>query len=194
MRNLILTSCGIISEEFENSFYKFVSKEELKNKKFLYITTASDGETGDDKSWMEAEFKTILELGISENKIVEYKIGKSNVDIHNFDIMYMMGGNTFYLLDVIRKTNFDKEIINFINSGKLYIGSSAGSEILGSTIEPALGYDDNNVGMTDFTGLKVIDGLIIPHSNRKQKYIEILKKNSLEELILLYDGDGIIYH
>ena len=194
MRNLILTSCGIISEEFKNSFYKSVSKDELKNKKVLYITTASDGETDDDKSWMSVEFKTILELGISENKIDEYKIGKSNIDIHNFDIMYMMGGNTFYLLDVIRKTNFDKEIINFINSGKIYIGSSAGSEILGSSIEPALGYDDNNVGMTNFTGLKVVDGLIIPHCNRKQKYIETLKKKSHEELILLYDGDGVIYH
>ena len=194
MRNLILTSCGIINEEFKNSFYKLVSKDELKNKTVLYITTASDGEMDDDKSWMEAEFKTILELGISENKIVEYKIGKSNVDIHSFDIMYMMGGNTFYLLDVIRKTDFDKEIINFINSGKIYIGSSAGSEILGNSIETALGYDDNNVGMTNFMGLKVIDGLIIPHCNRKQKYINALKKNLPEELILLYDGDGVIYH
>lgn len=80
--------------------------------------------------------------------------------------MYMLGGNTFYLLDIIRKTNFDIDIKNFINSGKIYVGSSSGSGILGNSIDVALGYDDNNVNMTDFTGLKIVNGLIIPHSNR----------------------------
>ena len=192
MRNIVLTSCGIIKEDFKNRFYEIVSKEELKNKKVLYITTASDGDPDDDKSWMNIEFQTILDLGIDKTNIIEYKIGESNIDINDFDIMYMMGGNTFYLLDVIRKTNFDKEIVNFINSGKIYIGSSAGSEILGNSIEPAIGYDDNNVGMIDFTGLKIIDGLIIPHCNRKTDFVESLKNKTTEKLILLYDGDGII--
>ena len=192
MRNIVLTSCGIIKEDFKNRFYEIVSKEELKNKKVLYITTASDGDPDDDKSWMNIEFQTILDLGIYKTNIIEYKIGESNIDINDFDIMYMMGGNTFYLLDVIRKTYFDKEIVNFINSGKIYIGSSAGSEILGNSIEPAIGYDDNNVGMIDFTGLKIIDGLIIPHCNRKTDFVESLKNKTTEKLILLYDGDGII--
>ena len=190
MRNIVLTSCGIIKNDFKNKFYELISKDELKNKKVLYITTASDGELDNDKSWMDIEFNTILDLGINKDNITEYKIGKSNIDINNFDIMYMMGGNTFYLLDVIRNTNFDKEIIDFINHGKIYIGSSAGSEILGNSIEPATGYDDNNVGMTDFTGLKIIDGLIIPHCDRKKELIESLKN---EKLIMLYDGDGIIF-
>ena len=192
MQNIVLTSCGITNEDFKNKLYELISKDELKNKKVLYITTASDGEPDDDKSWMEIEFKTILDLGISKDNIVEYKIGNSSLNIDNFDIMYMMGGNTFYLLDVIRNTHFDKEIKKFVNSGKLYIGSSAGSEILGNSIEPALGYDDNNVRMTDFSGLKIINGLIIPHCNRKEEYIESLKNSSTENLLLLYDGDGKI--
>ena len=186
MKNIILTSCGIINEDFKSEFYKIISKNELKNKKVLYITTASDGD--DDKTWMEEEYKTILDLGIDENNILEYKIG-NEININDFDIIYMMGGNTFYLLDVIRKTNFDKQIIDFINKGKIYIGSSAGSEILGSSIEPALNYDLNNVNMKDFTGLKIIDKLIIPHSNRKEEFIEKLKDKNI---ITLYDGDGII--
>ena len=192
MKQIILTSCGIINEEFKDEFYQLISKNELENKKVLYITTAADGEPDDDKNWMDIEFQTILDLGINKNNIVEYKIGKTIVDLNEFDIMYMMGGNTFYLLDVIRKTNFDKEIIKFINNGKIYIGSSAGSEILGNSIEPAIGYDENNVGMTDFTGLKIIDGLIIPHCNRKTEYIESLKNNSNKKLFLLYDKYGII--
>ena len=191
MKNIILTSCGFRDENFKNEFYKIVSKEQLKNKKVLYITTASDGEKDDNKSWMIKEYKTILDLGISENNITEYKIG-NKIDLNKYDIIYMMGGNTFYLLDVIRKTGFDKDIKNFIKSGKIYIGSSAGSEILGSSIETALGFDDNNVGMVDYTGLKIVDALIVPHSNKKEEFIKNLKAKTKEKIIFLYDGDGLI--
>lgn len=46
--------------------------------------------------------------------------------------------------------------------------------------------------ISDFSGLKIINGLIIPHSNKKEEFITNLKNNSNEELYLLYDGDGII--
>lgn len=191
MNNIVLTSCGIVNEEFKTRFYNIISKDELSNKKVLYITTASDGDNDLDKSWMDEEYRTILDLGINDDNITEYKIG-NDIDINNFDIIYMMGGNTFYLLDIIRKTNFDRIIKNFISDGNVYIGSSAGSEILGNSIDIALGYDENNVNMIDFTGLKIVDALIVPHSNRKEEFINNLKNTVNENIITLYDGDGII--
>lgn len=191
MKNIVLTSCGVRNEDFKNEFYKIISKQELFHKKVLYITTASDGEEG-DKSWMDIEFQTMLELGMQKDNITEYKIGESNIDIGKYDIMYMMGGNTFYLLDRIRKNNFEKEINEFIDQNKIYIGSSAGSEILGNSIEIALPYDENKVNMMNYTGLKIVDGLIIPHANRKEDFIKDLKKKSKDKIILLYDGEGII--
>lgn len=189
MKNIFLTSCGIINNKLKDQFYKSINKD-MKDVKVLYITTAADGEVDDDKTWMDIEFKTILDLGIKKENIIEYKIGNS-IDMDNYDVMYMMGGNTFYLLDIIRKTKFDKDIKKFIDSGKVYVGSSAGSEILGNSIDIAIGYDGNNVNMTDFTGLKIIDGLIIPHCNRKEDFISNLKNKTNEKLFLLYDGDGI---
>ncbi len=191
MNNIVLTSCGIRNENFKDRFHRIISKEELKSKRVLYITTASDGEEDDDKTWMDEEYKTILDLGINESNITEHKIG-NDINIDDFDIIYMMGGNTFYLLDIIRKTGFVKIIVDFINKGKIYIGSSAGSEILGNSIAVALGYDDNNVNMVDFTGLKIVDALIVPHSNRKEEFISELKHKTKENVITLYDGDGII--
>ena len=190
MKNIFLTSCGIINDKIKNEFYEQINKD-IKDVKLLYITTASDGELDDDKSWMDEEFRTILDLGILKENITEYKIGKP-ININDFDIMYMMGGNTFYLMDIIRKTNFDYDIRSFINSGKIYVGSSAGSEILGNSIDVALGYDENNVNMTDYTGLKIVNGLIIPHCNRKEEFIKDLKEKTNEELYLLYDGEGIV--
>ena len=194
MRNIILTSCGIINNELKADFYQIIGKNNLESAKVLYITTASDGEPYDDKQWMHDEYQTILNLGFKKDNIVEYKIGKPNDDIDDFDVMYMLGGNTFYLLDAIRKTHFNQVIENFINAGKIYIGSSAGSEILGNSIEPAVGYDENNVGLTDLSGLKIVNGLIVPHCNRKGEYINNLKNTSAEQLFLLYDGDGVIIH
>ena len=192
MKNIILTSCGIIDEELKKQFYRIINKEEIKDKKVLYITTASEGENDSDKSWMDDEYKTILNLGFEEKNIYEYKIGKKEINIKNFDVIYMMGGNTFYLMDMIRRYNFDKIIKSAIDNGIIYIGSSAGSEILGNSVEYALPFDENNVDMKDFTGLRIIDGIIIPHANRKEEFISKVKENIGEKLFLLYDEDGII--
>lgn len=189
MKNIVITSCGIIKKDFKDKFYKIINKDELSKKKVLYITTAADGEDG-DKSWMENEYNTILDLGVKKDNIYEYKIG-DKINIKDFDIMYMMGGNTFYLLDQIRKYNFDKVIKKFIYNNKIYIGSSAGSIILGNSIKYTLGFDENNVNMTDFRGLKLVDGIIIPHANRKEELINSIKDKE-EKIYLLYDGDGII--
>lgn len=183
MNNIILTSCGLRNENFKNRFYEIISKEELKDKKVLYITTAVDGEKEDNRDWVYKEYKTILDLGINESNITEYKIG-NKINIDDYDIIYMMGGNTIYLLDMIRKYNFGEVIKGFINKGKIYIGSSAGSQILGTTIELGAKYEDNFINMTDFTALGIVNKEIIPHANKK----EISDKN----VILLYDGDGII--
>ncbi len=192
MKNIILTSCGIINEKFKEQFYEIINKEEIKDKKVLYITTASDGENDSDKSWMDNEFKTILNLGFEEKNIYEYKIGQKEITISDYDVIYMMGGNTFYLMDMIRKYNFDESIKNASDNGTIYIGSSAGSIILGNSIEYALPFDENNVDMKDFTGLKLIDGIIIPHANKKEEFINKVKDKIEDKLYLLYDEDGII--
>lgn len=188
MRNIILTSCGIRNDDFKEEFYNIISKEDLNKSKVLYITTAVDGESSDNKDWVDKEYKTILDLGIKEENIIEYKIG-NDINIEDFDIIYMMGGNTIYLLDMVRKYNFDKVIKDFINKGKIYIGSSAGSQIIGSTIDLCSIYETNNVGMTDFTAIGIVDKEIVPHANKKE---ELLKSVKRDDLILLYDGEGII--
>lgn len=188
MKNIILTSCGFRDEEFKNKFYEIIPKDVLKNKKVLYITTAVDGEKDDNKDWVIKEYKTIIDLGINESNIVEYKIG-NDVNIDDFDVIYMMGGNTIYLLDMIRRYNFGEVIKAFINKGKIYIGSSAGSQILGSTIELNAIYEDNFVNMTDFTALGIVNKEVVPHANKKE---DLIKNSNIDDLILLFDGSGLI--
>ena len=188
MRRVVLTSCGIRNDNFKERFYKLISKNDLSDAKVLYITTAVDGEPENNRNWVNEEYQTILDLGIKEKNITEYKIG-NDINIDNFDIIYMMGGNTIYLLDMVRKYNFDKVIKEFIDNGKIYIGSSAGSQIIGSTIELCSIYETNNVDMKDFNAIGIVDKEVVPHTNRKEELIKNLDK---DKLLLLYDGDGVI--
>ena len=176
---LVLTACGVINEDLRKNTLKLFDKK-VKDIRMLYITTAVDGENDPDLSWVEEEFQTILDLGILKENIIEYKIGQG-VDINQFDAIYMMGGNTFYLMSKIRKYHFDEVLKNAINQGIVYIGSSAGSEVIAKRIDACLGFDENLVGLTDFSGLGFIDSVIIPHANkRKEHVLEYEKKVSIQ--------------
>ena len=176
MSKIVLTSCGIIDSELKDQFYRLLDKD-ISQIKLLYITIAVDGEKDTDRKWLEEEYATILNLGIKKENIIEYHY-EENVDFSSYDIIYMIGGNTFYLLKELKEKNLVKKIIQAINNGVIYIGSSAGSIILGKTIETALPYDENWVGIEDFTGLNIVDGIIIPHANRKQEFIAEAKEKS----------------
>ncbi len=188
MKKIVLTSCGIRNDDFKSKFYQLISKEELSKSKLLFVTTAVDGEPADNRDWVAKEYSTVLELGFKESNITEYKIG-DEINIDAFDVMYMLGGNTIYLLDMVRKYHFGDVIKDFINKGKIYIGSSAGSQIIGSTIELGSVYEINNVNMTDFTAIGIIDKEVVPHANKKE---ELVNDHNRDDLIFLYDGDGII--
>lgn len=187
---IILTSCGIINKDLIEKFYKMLRKD-VEDIKVLYITTAIDGEDCSDTSWIEEEFNTIINLGIKKENIKEYKMDY-DIDLTLYDMIYMMGGNTFYLLKRIRETKFDVKLKDAINKGILYIGSSAGSIILGNTIELALAYDKNDVNLSEFTGLKIVNGIVVPHANRKQEFIKEKEQEYEDKIYAIYDEHGIV--
>ena len=188
---IVLSSCGILDPDFKNKVLALFDKP-TESIKLLYITTAMDGERG-DKSWADAEYKSILALGIPGENIREYKIGYKQIDLTNFDAIYVLGGNTFYLMNKIREFGLDKQIRNAIEKGIPYIGSSAGSIVLGTTLKPAEIYGDIPVtDIQDYDGLGIVEGAIIPHMNQKSdEYNEWLETWSGKSYIL-YDGNGII--
>lgn len=185
MKKILLTSCGIINNDLKNHFYKLINKK-IEKIKVCFIKIASEGELDPDKTWIDEEYQSILDLGIKKENIIEYKFKMNLLD---FDIIYMLGGNTFYLMKKLKENAIDIEIANAINNGIIYVGSSAGSVIMGNNIETSLPYDENWVKLENFEGLNYIEGNIIPHANRKQDYIKTLKN---KKCIELYDDYGIV--
>ena len=188
---VVLSSCGVIKQDFKNKVLALFNKP-AESVKLLYITTAADGETG-DKSWVDAEYKSILALGILEDNIREYKISNERVDLTAFDAIYVLGGNAFYLMNKILEFGFDKQIKDAIERGIPYIGSSAGSIVLGTTLKPAEVFGDIPISdKQNYEGLSIVDGVIIPHMNKKSDKYKAWLNTWDGKSYILYDGDGII--
>lgn len=65
--------------------------------------------------------------------------------LRNNDAIYVSGGNTFFLLQELRRTGADKLIVEQINAGKLYVVESAGAIILSKNIGYVKDMDDFKV-------------------------------------------------
>ena len=127
----------------------------------------------------ERDIVELLEWGFKRENIIVFnpweKDKFSNLDI---DIVYVTGGNTFTGLKVIKDTSFDKDIINYVNNGVLYIGKSAGAHIATKNIEHILEYDENEIGTHHFEGLGLMDGILVCHysKDRQKTYERLLKE------------------
>jgi dipeptidase E len=81
------------------------------------------------------------------------------------DFIYVSGGNTFYLLQELKRTAADVEIIKQVNLGKMYIGESAGAMITSANIEYVKDMDDCVAAndLLSYEALNLIDFFPIPH-------------------------------
>jgi len=184
---LLLTSTGLTNESVKKFF---ISRFDALDNKTACIVTS--GRNEEEQFYIDGSIKELESLGI---KVVEFNVAKheSFVNFPLFDIYYICGGNTFYILDRMRKTGVDKILINAVKKGKFYLGVSAGSIIPGPDIEVAGLGDPNDVNLEDLTGLKIVPYIITPHYNQKEESdMEAFKeKRKGEQVIALTDDQAI---
>lgn len=141
---------------------------DLKEKNVLCIPTAAYGEKGYE-TWLETEKRDIKSFC---KKYSEFDLKGENEKtlskaIENIDIIYCTGGNTYNLLYWLNKTNFKKVLNKFFANDGIYIGSSAGSIVMGPDIEFVGELDDcTNINLKKLTALGYIDFYILPHMNQ----------------------------
>lgn len=105
--------------------------------KLLFITTPAGGEDG-DKKWLEDDRSALVKAGfvVSDYTITGKTSREVKRDLADFDAIFVSGGNTFYALEKIQHSGCAKIIREYVDRGKIYIGSSAGSVLAGPDIYP----------------------------------------------------------
>jgi len=161
MKNLFLAS------SFADVYLDFKDhiQESLVGKTVTFIPTASVPE--EIKFYVENDKLAFEKLGIKVEilnidqesyETIEYTLNKN-------DYIFVSGGNTFYLLQEIRRSKVDQLLKKLINQGKLYIGSSAGAIVLGPELDYIKSLDDYSKAsqLVGTQGLEVINMSILPH-------------------------------
>lgn len=158
---MILTSSLYESIELVK---KFLDKN-TESKKILFIPTATN--VDEYKKYIHLTQKAFEDFGYEvENfdvSIFSEEIAKEKLS--EAKIVFISGGNTFYLLQELKRKNLTSYLKERIENGLLYIGESAGSVIAAPDIEYASIVDDKTLAteLEDYTGLNLVDFYIVPH-------------------------------
>ena len=169
-----------------------IPKDQMK---IGYITTASKGAR--DTAYLENHKVAMKEHGYQFEEIdIE---GKNEQEIRlalkNKTVIHIEGGNTFYLLKVIKESAFEKLLVELIDAGIPYIGTSAGSYIACPTIEMATWGPDikNRYGLEDLNALNLVPFLLKVHYEDSME--EFLKEKITQckyPVKVLRDGQALI--
>ncbi len=182
------------SQKIREEFLDFVGKKPNEIR-VAFIPTASIPEK--DKSFMLTDRKELEEMGILANNITDLNLDKpiSFNDLMDFDVIFVDGGNTFYLLEKVRESGFDKAIREYLDRDMgVYVGVSAGTVLVGPDIEIAEPWDDKSItNLKDTMGLDLIDVVYSPHYvEEEEKILKPYKDRVDYEIKELRDGEVVI--
>lgn len=189
---LILASEGKFLRDTDYR-YLGIPKEEMR---IGYVTTASKGMPS--QTYIENNITELRAQGYSVHPvdIEEKTIDELRAFFKTMNVIQVTGGNTFYLLKAFKETGFDTLLKELLDGGMPYAGSSAGSYILGPSIETATWkiQEKDRYGVTDFTALGYVPWMIFSHytPDMKERIVEKIKTAPYPARIL-QDGQAIFF-
>lgn len=193
---LILTSS---SNFVTKDFLKHLPQQSAKIK-LTFIPTAAEVEDG-DMQWLEDDRQALRDVGFD---VTNFSLtGKTKAEVKQMldetDGVFVSGGNTFFLLQEMRKSGFTELIHEYVKNGLLYIGSSAGSVVTAPNIELIKGLDDpaDAPELKEYTGLELFDAIIFPHwgsDHFKKRYMNAMESayKKGQKIILLTDDQYVM--
>ena len=173
MKNMILTSSLYESMGIVKKFLN----EKTESKKILFIPTPTN--VDEYKKYIHLTQKVFEDFGYEVENFDISVFSEETVKekISETKIIFVSGGNTFYLLQELKKKNLISYLREKIENGLLYIGESAGSVITAPNIGYADIVDDKALAteLNDYTGLNLVDFYVVPHFE-EEPFVESSRK------------------
>lgn len=196
----LLTSSGITTQEIADALEELVGKSK-NDISFAIINEAHCVEDG-DKTWIVDELVNLKKhfpgmidfidlFALRAHEIIER--------VKNCDVIYVLGGNTDYLMKVYNDSNFGKLLCEQFKD-KPYLGSSAGSMVMCKRVsteayEKIYG-EANDFGINQYLNLN--DFAIKPHlnssefPNNTEKFLTKVSKTFDRKIFGLKDDQAIV--
>ena len=135
---VLLTSAGLETEEIKDYFVKMLGKT-VSEVKALFIPTAAI-----DAGAIEVLPKCmndLLKCGIPNKNIKVFNLhtGMEIAELQKYDVVYLCGGDTTYLLERVNDTGFNTTLMEYVKQDGMVIGVSAGSLLFSNNLVGNLG-------------------------------------------------------
>jgi dipeptidase E len=146
--------------------------------KFALIENAAEPYPDYPSPWLLASRADILAQPF-QTDILDLKTYQTPADLKakliTYDVIWLSGGNTYYLRWLLRETGADRVITELVNEGKVYGGGSAGAIMAGPTLKFFEVADDPKMAPEVLLdGLHFTDSVIVPHFDMA-KYRDIMQ-------------------
>ncbi len=163
MKKLFLTS---VFAKTAKEFKKFYG--ETNGKSAVFIPTAANADGG-GTIYIKRQRRVLEKLGLNICLLDISAAGSNEISakLQNSDIIYIGGGNTFYLLQELKRSGADMIIREQIALGKAYIGESAGAVVAAPRIDYIEDMDKRDAApnLSDCSALGLVDFYPLPHMN-----------------------------
>lgn len=170
----------------------------LETARVLCIPTAANVYAPDKREWLDDEMNQVRAAGA---KLDVYDIaGKNPMEVTrklaDADIVYVTGGNAYYLLEHMQRCNFSAALQPFFKRGGVYLGASAGAVVTCPRVDVIGEMDNPNLAnLSSYKGLNLIPFLLMVHTDHP-KYGPMAKAlmhkvTAVENVIALTDTQAL---
>ncbi len=159
---LFLTSGGLTTETLRMAFRAMLPS----NPRVVFVPTAA--KLCEDASWLKDDIENVRLSGATVElvDISTASRGEWFGAIEAADSICFGGGNTYFLLDWVRRCGLESELSDLLHD-RVYMGISAGSMIAGPSIESnsPIFPEEEEGKLENLTGLSLVSFAVVPHLN-----------------------------
>lgn len=201
MRRLFMFSHPMMRDKFA----EYIFPAELKNIKFGYMPTNGHLEHREfEQGWEEFAKSNNAEFVFIDNTQRGEVAKEEAKKMLSCNVLMSAGGNTFNLLHNLRESGLFNVVKEFVNKQEfVFTGFSAGAIIMTPSIavaghpagnDPDDLFDENVPGITDLTGLGIVNFEVFPHFDPSvdQENLANFKKTTLNEVRPMTDEEFIL--